>query len=361
VLFFLSFLLNLLMIGGLIAVCVVVVWGVFWLAGKVNAEPHATLPERHHSGQTGASSKVAIIQVDGILVEGLIDYYEKEIEQAAADNEVKAVVVRVVSPGGSITASDNLHRRLTKLRDGDTDKAHASKPMVVSMGAIAASGGYYIAMPGQVIYAEKTTLTGSIGVYIAFPNVKELGDKYGFKMEVVKHGAVKTSGSPFQEMKPEEREVWQDMVNTAYEQFREVVEEGRPQLKGKLEDKVINEKRTVKDKDGNPMQIQYVRQPADGGVFTADKAKQFNLVDEIGYLDDAVKKAAALANLGAGYECITYERPKTLSELLLGAKTVQPASALDPEHLSAGLTPRLWYLAPQSEFSGILSAAGAGR
>jgi protease-4 len=188
-----------------------------------------------------------------------------------------------------------------------------------------------------------------------------LGDKYGFKMEVVKHGAVKTSGSMFQEMKPEEREVWQDMVNAAFDQFRDVVEEGRPQLKGKLEDLVINEKRTVNDKDGHPIQIQFVRQRADGGVFTAEKAKEFGLVDKIGYLDDAVKEAAALAGIGAGYESITYERPKTLSDVLLGAKSAPPASALDAERLSAGLTPRLWYLAPQSEISGILSAAGAAK
>jgi protease-4 len=359
VFFLLSFLLNLFLIGGMIAVCVIVVWGVFFVVNKFNAEPHTALPERHHSGQTGASSKVAIIHVDGILLEGLIDYDDNQIEQAAADNQVKAVVVRINSPGGSITASDALHRHLMKLKKGDPDKGYAPKPVVVSMGALAASGGYYIAMPGQVIFAEKTTLTGSIGVYIAFPNVKELGDKYGFKMEVVKHGAVKTSGSMFHEMKPEEREVWQDMVNAAFDQFRDVVEEGRPQLKGKLEEMVINEKRSVNDKDGHPIQIQFVRQRADGGVFTSEKAKEFGLVDRIGYLDEAVKEAAKLANVGAGYECITYERPKTLSDLLLGAKSSPPAAALDAEHLSAGMTPRLWYLAPQSEFSGILAAAGA--
>jgi protease IV len=361
VLFLFSFLLNLLLIGGMIVVCVMVVWGVFSVMGKLNAEPHSTLPEHHHAGQAGASSKVAIIQVDGVLLEGLLDYYEKQIEQASADSQVKAVVLRISSPGGSITASDALHRRLINLSKGDPEKGYAPKPIVVSMGAMAASGGYYIAMPGQVIYAERTTLTGSIGVYIAFPNVKELGDKYGFKMEVVKHGAVKTSGSMFQEMKPEEREVWQDMVNVAFDQFRDVVEEGRPQLKGKLEDKVINEKRTVNDKDGHPIQIQFVRQRADGGVFTAEKAKEFGLIDKIGYLDDAVKEAASLASLGSGYESITYERPKTLSDLLLGVKSDRPASALDAKQLSAGLTPRLWYLAPQSELSGILSTAGAAK
>jgi protease IV len=298
-----------------------------------------------------------------VLIEGRLDFMEKQIEQAATDDQVKAVVVRIISPGGSITASDAIHRRLSKLRNGDSEKGTKGKPLVVSMGALAASGGYYVAMPAQAIYAERTTLTGSIGVFASFPNVKELGDKIGFKMEVIKAGAVKASGSAFREMTPEDRALWQDMVDHAYAQFKGVVEDGRPQLKGKLEDKVVNEPRTVtvidKDNQTKTAQVQYVRQLADGGIFTADKAEKLGLIDHIGYVEDAVKDAAGRATLGSNYEVIAYERPKGLAERLLGIEEKNkpaPANALDPAHLAAGLTPRLWYLAPQSELAGIVSA-----
>jgi len=357
----LSLLLNVAFFFLLAALCA----GAYFLRESLPDDTSVTLRERHHSGSTTATDKIAIIEFEDLLVESRLDFLEKQIDQAAKDDQVKAVVVRIVSPGGSITASDAVHRRLTKLRDGDTEKSYKAKPLVVSMGALAASGGYYIAMPAQAIYAEKTTLTGSIGVFASFPNVKELSDKIGLKMEVVKAGAVKTAGSPFRDMKPEERVMWQDMINHAYAQFKSVVEEGRPQLKGKLEDKVIDEPRqiTVTDKDNQPksVEVQYVRQRADGGVFTADKALEFGLVDHIGYLDDAVKDAMARAGKGRPFEVITYERPRTLFGRLLGIEdknAAPPANALDTAHLTAALTPRLWYLAPEAELAGIVAAGG---
>src|SRR5262249_38882712 len=144
----------------------------------------SSLREQHVSGKASARDKIAVIQINGIILEGLISFAEKQIEQAARDSDVKAVVVCIVSPGGSITASDHLYRRLKELRDGNSDKGFAGKPLVVSMGSVAASGGYYIAMPAKTVFAEPTTLTGSIGVYVALPNVHELTDKHGIKMEV---------------------------------------------------------------------------------------------------------------------------------------------------------------------------------
>jgi protease IV len=351
--FALSLILNIVFFILLIVVCAGAL-----IIGNAGSASGSALREKHYSGQTSASDKVAIVHVDGVILEGFTGFDEKQIATAAEDSAVKAVVLRINSPGGSITASDDLYRRLSLLRKGDPDKGTPPKPLVVSMGALAASGGYYIAMPGQTIYAERTTLTGSIGVYAAFPNVKGLGDKYGVKMEVIKKGNVKDSGSMFHTMTPEERAVWQDMVDTAYEQFKAVVEEGRPSLKGKLEDKVVDEQRVVPGEDGKPEHIQFVRQLADGGVFTADKAKEFKLIDAIGYLDDAVKEAAKLAGLGSNYEAISYRPPPTPMDLLLGEKANPPASALDPSRLANGLTPRLWYLAPQSELAGIMAASG---
>src|SRR5437762_1308306 len=146
----------------------------FWISISFNvlilvlaftfSDTEASLHHRHHSGQKLAHDRIAIIRIDGVLFEGLTSYAQKQIEEAAQDDSVKAVVVRINSPGGTITASDDLHKRLTDLRLGNPQKKTSPKPMVVSMASMAASGGYYIAMPAQHVVAERTTITGSIGV-----------------------------------------------------------------------------------------------------------------------------------------------------------------------------------------------------
>jgi protease-4 len=354
----LSLLFNLLAVGGL-----ALAWFLFWRGDS------DTLPEHFHSGNADARhKKVAIIHLEGVLMEGLLGYAIKQIDTAARDPDVKAVVLRINSPGGTITASDDLYHRLVLLRDGTAARATGAKPLVVSMASLAASGGYYISMPAHYLFAEKTTITGSIGVYAAFPNIKELGDRNGFRMEVIKRGDVKDGGSPFKDMTPEERQVWQDMVDAAYQRFLAVIGDspsrGRD-LKGKLEDKVIDEDRTApgpgSGKDGKPVKFRYVRRRADGGTYTAEQALKFKLIDEIGYLEDAIKKAADLAGLGDHYKVIHYERPRSLVENLLGLQTgSRPAALVDPGQLAAGLTPKLWYLAPQSELAGLAASMSMG-
>jgi protease-4 len=331
--------------------------GMALLVLSLGTSSSTSLREQHVSGKASAKNKIAVIHIDGVILEGLLSFVEKQIDQAAGDDAVKAVVVRIASPGGSITASDRVYRRLKGLRDGNPEKTNNPKPLVVSMGAVAASGGYYVAMPAQTIFAEPTTLTGSIGVYIALPNVHELTDKYGIKMEVMKRGAVKYAGSPFATLKPEEREMWQELVDHSFAQFKEIVEEARPQLKGKLEEKVIDEKRTVLDNDGkNPVPIQYVRRLADGGVFTADQAEKYHLIDKLGYQEDAINEAKALVGLSGDYQVFQYEKPFSLAELFLGAKTSSSKDG-DLVRLVEGLTPRLWYLAPGFDMRGFVSAS----
>jgi len=320
------------------------------------------LTEQHYAGKKTARDKIAIITLDGVIVEGLMPYVHKQIEQSASDKHVKAIVLRINSPGGSITASDDLHRRLTELRDGNTTKDRDAKPLLVSMGGMAASGGYYVAMPGQTVFAEPTTLTGSIGVYSSFPNVKKLADTYGVSMKTIKQGQIKDSGSPFADMTPHEQQVWQDMVDTAYQRFVQVVEQGRPALAGgKLLEPVkitpVQAGPVFLRKDDKPKP--YDRYLADGGVWTADKALQFKLIDKIGSLDDAVGAAHDAVNLGDNYEAIKYERPGLIHLLGLDVRTpVSPADTLlDPARLEAAFMPRLWYLAPGAEASGFLAAA----
>jgi protease-4 len=326
------------------------------------------LHHRHHSGQKAAHDRIAVIRIDGVLFEGMTSYAQKQIEETAKDDSVKAVVVRINSPGGTITASDDLHKRLTDLRSGDPQKKTSPKPLVVSMGSLAASGGYYIAMPAQHVVAERTTITGSIGVYASFLNVADLADQHGVHMETIKAGAVKDSGSMFHHMTPQERKIWQDMVDQAYHQFVGVVEEGRPKLKGKLTQEIVikeeisasdDKGHSLLDGNGQPKKLQFTRIRADGGIFTADQAKQYGLIDQIGYLDDAIKEAKKLAGLGESYEVISYDRPHSFASLFLGDEVRQSSKGLDFQGLSRAATPRLWFLAPQSDLAGLLATGRA--
>jgi protease IV len=347
-----------------------------WVAGSDSGD--GPLHERFHSGTPTATSQVAVIRIDGPILEGQLGYVNKQIELAAADSAVQAVVVRIDSPGGSISASDDLHRRLSHLRDGTTPKFQGrsalKKPLVVSMGGMAASGGYYIAMPAaegaspntKKLFAERTTITGSIGVYASFINAEELTKKYGVGMELIKAGAVKGSGSLFYKMTPQERQPWADMVEQAYRQFISIVEAGRPSLKDKLTEDLFAPKtisvfddrgNVVKDDNGQAKTTTYTRQRADGGVFTAEEALKWGLIDAIGTLDDAVAEAARQANL-ATYKAITYDRPLTLMGLFGGT----PQDSFDDRSRLAELFgPRIWYLVPGGELSIIAPALGRMR
>ena len=328
-------------------------------------EPAAT--EAHLYGPRRASDKVAVVRAEGPLMEGLDRHILRQIDTAARDRHVKAVVLRIDSPGGTIGASEDIHRELTRLRAGQHPRFPDArpKPLVASMGAIAASGGYYIAMPAEKVFAEPTTLTGSIGVFAALPNVSELANKYGVRMELIKAGPIKGSGSPFHELTPAERQPWQDMVDQAYDHFLDVVVTGRPGLtKDQLRaDPVIkkdallyDDKGNVrKDKTGQPLKTPVERFRADGGTFTATEAKQFKLIDAIGVLEDAVTAAAQSAGLSE-YQVVTYERPTSLLGTLFGARAPS-AGGPDLAQLANGLTPRVWYLAPQCDLAGIVAAS----
>jgi protease-4 len=336
----------------------------------------APVREKFHGGTAGADDKVAVVAIEGVIMEGALTYAHKQIDKAASDKNVKAVVVRIESPGGTITASDELHRRLVHLRDGTTPKfaaqSPAAKPLVVSMGNLAASGGYYIAMPAKQtkdeikIFAEPTTITGSIGVYASFPDIHKLADKYGVELKMIKAGDIKGSGSMFHEMSPQERQPWDDMVNHAYDRFLGIVADGRPGLtKDQLRNEVtmsgdiplIDDKgNVIKGDDGKPKTAPYTRKRADGGIYTAEEAVKFGLVDKVGTVDDAIAEAAKQAGL-TKYRAVTYERPLSLLTALTGAES-RASTGLDVGKLVNGLGPRVWYMIPQAELSAVLGPLG---
>ncbi len=207
--------------------------------------------------------KVALIRIEGPILDSknAVD----EIKEYAKDTSIKAIILRVDSPGGAVAPSQEIY--------SEVKKAAARKAVVVSMGAIAASGGYYISCPATRIVANAGTLTGSIGVIMEIPNIEGLMTKIGVKTEVIKSGKNKDIGSAFRAMKPEERELLQGVMDNVHEQFIRAVAEGRK------------------------LKVDAVREIADGRIFTGEQAAAKGLVNELGTLEDATKIAAKLGGI----------------------------------------------------------------
>ncbi len=221
--------------------------------------------------------RVAVIYVEGVIAGGRgaagfwgdgggADSVIRQIQSARDDAEVRAVVIRINSPGGSAPASQEVGEELKKLRA-------TGKIVVASMGDIAASGGYWIAALCDRIYANPGTITGSIGIYIPYANWEELFKKIGVHGEKIKSGPYKDMLSPERPMTEQERAILQEMVDDLYEQFVDVVAEGRKM---------------------NPTKV---RQLADGRIYTGRQARALGLVDEMGTMEDAVNAAAKMAGI----------------------------------------------------------------
>lgn len=333
------------------------------IGDPLSTEPE-TVHEQFYLGDPNARDKIAVVRVSGVISESGIVYPVRQLRAAAADKRVKAVVLRVDSPGGTVTASDELYQCIVNVRDntGRRFPGTAAKPVSVSMGGLAASGGYYIAVAGHPIVAEKTTITGSIGVFAALPNVADLAKNNGVKLELVKAGTMKASGSFFHKLEPDERQTWQDTVDSAYDEFLAVIAKGRPALTPEaLRTQVVIEKQVPERDDkgnpkiekGNPVMVKYTRVRADGGTFTAAQAQQFGLIDGVEDLPAAVRSAANRAGL-SHFKAVVYEKPQSLVEMLTGVSIKKPATLIDPPDLSTALTPRLWYLAPTAD-AGLLA------
>lgn len=325
----------------------------------------SALEESFFLGDERSQDKIAIVRVSGVLSESGIQFPIHQLKAAAGDSRVKAVVLRIDSPGGTVWASEELYQNIINLRDntGRRFKGSGPKPLSVSMGSLAASGGYYIAAAGKTISAESTTITGSIGVFVALPNVAEWTKEHGVKLELVKAGNIKASGSFFHTLSPEERQTWQDTVDNAYDIFLNVISTNRPALTSAiLRDKIVIDRMSTKrDEKGNPViepngtvaQFRYTRTLADGGTFTASEAKKHGLIDNVEDLPATIRAMAATAGL-TSFKAIVYDRPKSLFERMTGVQISRQQTIPNLVELSAGLTPRLWYLAPTAD-AGILT------
>lgn len=253
--------------------------------------------EKFVTGKEDSQNKIIQIPVEGVIsgrqgvsilgqTENMVEKITGDLRRAGKDKDVKAILLSVDSPGGEITACDQIYQEIAKYR-----REHPTIPIFAHMGDVAASGGYYLSVTADEIWACPTTLTGSIGVIMETYNVKEGMDKLGVKPVVIKSADKKDILSMSREMTPEERALLQGIVDELYGTFLDVVLKGRKSFT----------KDTLK-----PL--------ADGRVFTGDQAKSLGLVDKIGYLDDvraAIEKRAGLADA----KVVRYKRPEGLADL----------------------------------------------
>jgi protease IV len=240
----------------------------------------------------GTGPRIGVVEVRGGIgmgdsrgVEDLL----KQVRKFAQDDGMKAVVVRIDSPGGSVGPSQEIHDEVKRLA--------AKKTVVCSLGNVAASGGYYVAVACPKIVAAPGTLTGSIGVISQFANVSGLAERFDVKLEIVKSGKLKDAGNPFRDMTPEERAYWQGLVDRTHRQFVGAVAAGRDLDEAK------------------------VAEIADGRVMSGEDAQKLGLVDALGNFYDAVELAKTEASL-TGEPRLVYppeERTRFLGQLLGGA------------------------------------------
>lgn len=240
-----------------------------------------------------SSNKIVVVRLEGIIDNIQSRKFTKQLNAAKKDKNVKAVIVRTITPGGTVSGSDQIHNAISKFR------AETGKPVVAFMQTIAASGGYYSSVACDKIIAEPTVITGSIGVIMSnlvFKNLLE--EKLGIQPVVLKSGPKKDWPSMFNEVDDEQRQYLMDkLINPAYERFVSLVAEGRKD--------VLTEEE--------------VRKLADGSIYGAEEAKANKLIDDVGYFEKAVSVAEGLANI-KGAKVVEYQRTFSLS-MLMGAET----------------------------------------
>jgi protease-4 len=257
-----------------------------------------------------SSGRIGVLEISGMVSnERLII---KQIDNFRDDKSVKAIVLRIDSPGGAVGPSQEIYHELKKLAQ--------EKPVIVSFGAVAASGGYYLAMAGERIFANPGTITGSIGVVMSFPDYQELMGKVGIKSEVIKSGPYKDLGSATRDMTDDERSLLQEMISDVHRQFVEAVSAGRNIPVAEL--------------------APYV----DGRIFTGRQALTIGLIDELGSFNDAVDHAAMRVGL-EGEPDLVYpppERQEFLQRYLnillnrFGGVSMALKDAMGPKYLWTG-------------------------
>lgn len=240
--------------------------------------------------------KVGLVEIIGAIddPQPVVD----QLQRMRRDLGVRAVVVRLDSPGGGVAASQEIYEAIRKIRED-------GKPVIASMGGVAASGAFYVACAADSIVADPGTLTGSIGVILSFPNTEALFRKVGIKLEVIKTGKYKDVGSMWRAMTPDEEKLLEDVLNNVYDQFIDAIAEGR-------------------DLDREDI-LPY----ADGRIFSGDQAQTYGFVDRMGDLNDAIRLAADMAGI-KGRPTIVRKEPRKPSILEFFDQKMNQVTGLGP-------------------------------
>lgn len=228
--------------------------------------------------------KIALIKIEGPIIQSksIVD----EIKEYSKNRQIKAIVIRIESPGGGVVPSQEIYE--------EVKRAASIKQVIVSMGSVAASGGYYIASPASKIVANPGTITGSIGVIMEIPNMQGLMDKIGIKTEVIKSGRYKDMASVFRGIGKEQRKILQEMLDNVHEQFINAVASGRK------------------------MPVEKVVELADGSIYSGAQALKHGLVDELGTLEDSIRIAASMSGIKGEPEVVSKKSRPYLLDLLEG-------------------------------------------
>jgi protease-4 len=241
--------------------------------------------------------KVLLLTLNGVISDqpkqkllhtrpGMVQELAVRLNKARKDDHIKALVLKVNSPGGPVTASDMIYHEISEY------KKQSGVKVIVAMMDVAASGGYYLSLPADWIMAQPTTITGSIGVIFLRPGFSGFMEKYGFEMNVNKSGVNKDMGSPFREPTKQDNDIFQDLTDQMAERFHNLVQQHR---------------------NPTPRQMEEIKTAR---VFLGQQALKLGLVDEIGYLGDAVVKARNLAGLDENAGVVTYRRSKSEEDTL---------------------------------------------
>jgi protease IV len=305
---------------------IIALFVIAWMYSNYNRYfQYGNIEEHYFSLSKTATDKVAIINIEGIITHN--DGFAKwQIDQVRSDLDVKAVVIRIDSPGGTVTGSNYLYHQLVQLAKDRNLK------LVVSMGGICASGGYYTAMAvgatPESIFAEPTTWTGSIGVVLPHYDLSGLLDKLAVTDDSIVSNPLKLTGSPTRkvtgELAEKEKAILQGLVDDSFKDFKEIVKSGRPKFQNN--DKALDAVAT-------------------GQVFSAKQALDSGLVDKTGYIEDAIEQAIKLNNLSKeSVRVVRYSAPKGLLDVLGGRLGESQRAQLDLSTLLDLTAPRAYYL-----------------
>jgi protease IV len=254
---------------------------------KITIFPDNTEPLQEFTLQGSGKQKILIVSIKGFISDShrgflsktsMVEEIVSQLKKASKDKEIKAVILKIDSPGGSVTASDILYHELMEYK-----KCSGAK-IVAAMVGVAASGGYYVALPADYILAHPTTITGSIGVVFLRPNISGLMNKIGLEVETNKSGKNKDMGSPFRKPTREEEQIFQGLIDDLAGRFLSLVENHRKLTPGAKEN------------------ISSAR------VYIGADALNIGLIDQIGYLDDAIRSAAKLTGLPEDAKVVVYRR-----------------------------------------------------